>query len=107
MTSQYDHERRGFHESRHAPAAQPQPHAQTLTLESAEQMLRRREDMLVSIQHNISATLYTALCEKVAYERSTLYAMIESDAHMAERIRMDQTLTSEYFERTPLDIDFI
>lgn len=67
-----------------------------------------RERMLGSIESFISLPLLDALRHKLAYERSKLIAIAETDqARAQERKRMSARLRSEYFVLKPLEVDLL
>jgi hypothetical protein len=98
------HERLRPTEHLHSSEAHDATPGASLTPVRVEQVFRQRSESLSSIAANIGSALYEALHAKIAYEKTFLLTVIESNAKVTEtKKRLNKTLKSEYFVQKPLD----
>lgn len=100
----HPHERLRSTEHFHESAADDAASGALLTPVQVEQVFRQRSESLSSIEADIGPALYEALHTKIAYEKTFLLTVIESNAKVtATKKRLNRILKSEYFVQKPLD----
>jgi hypothetical protein len=98
------HERLRSTEHFHSSEAHDAAPSTLLTPVQVEQVFRERSESLSSIESDIGTALYDALHAKIAYEKTYLLTVIESNAKVTEtKKQLNRILKSEYFVQKPLD----
>ncbi len=75
-----------------------------VTESRASEILRSREEMLVSIRPLIPTALYETLLRKINHEYASFIGIVKEESAVTEtRKKMNRTLKSEYFVQKRLE----